>query len=520
MPSADDAPPLPGPQEIELKFALPPGELRRLQRHPLVAGSRPSRHLIASTYFDTPELALRDRALSLRIRKNGRGYVQTVKADTPGAVAVERAEWQAPLHRAAPDLSQPELRDRLGDLDGGALQPVFVSRIRRSTRLLRPGPGTVIELSYDNGDIATPAGARLSVCEIELELKEGDCQALFDLARALNHSLPLRLETLSKAARGYALLLGTDIDAARRQNKIALRPEMPVSAALDAIVEHCLRHMLANDRATLAGDSEGVHQMRVALRRLKSALKLFKAMLPQEQRAHILSELKWVAATLGAARNWDVFADHLAEVAQAFAGNGDLEALTAAASERQRLAHGAVRETLSSSRYTDFALEMLSSVETGRWRREHATAPGPLLAAPISGLADTLLDRRYRKARKLGKKFAALDAKRRHEFRIALKELRYAMDSLADVYDGKTVKRQLKRLQALQDDLGLLNDVATMGQLLEELAPAGGSAPLRQGAALVTGWYGRVAAEREAKLGRRVARFLKAKPFWTRPEAA
>ncbi len=520
MASAD--PPLsdPIPLEVELKFALPPAELRRLQRHPLLAGTQGSRRLVASTYFDTPELALRDRALSLRIRKTGRSYVQTLKASPPAAALFQRGEWQVPLTRAAPDLSAPELREQVGDLDGSALQPVFVSRIWRSSRLLRPDPDTVIELSCDRGEIETPTGASVPVCELEIELKQGDCQALFELARTLNRSLPLRLETQSKAARGYALVLGADIDAARRQGKLALRPDMPVAAALGAIVEHCLYHMLANDRATLAGDIEGVHQMRVALRRLRATLKLFKAMLPEEQRRRAVGEMKWISGTLGTARNWDVFDAYLAEVAQAFPGSGEVGALIEAAAARQRLAYDAVRETLSSSRYTDFALQMLSSLETQREHRAPAAALAPLLAAPISGVADSLLDRRYRKARKLGKRFDSLDAEQRHQFRIALKELRYAMDSLAGVYDSKAVRRQVRRLAALQDDLGLLNDIETMTALLGELAPADGEARLRQGAAMVRGWYGRVAAEREASLGKRVARFLKAKPFWTRPEAA
>ena len=517
MDDADDASPHPPPLEIELKFALPPAELRRLQRHPLLAGNPGKRRLLASTYFDTPELALRERALSLRIRRNGRGYVQTLKASAPGAAAaVERGEWQVALTRPAPDLSPPELREQVGDLDGGALQPVFVSRIWRSSRLLRPDPGTVIELSCDRGEIETPAGASRPVCELELELKQGEVQALFDLARTLNRSLPLRLETQSKAARGYALLLGDDIDAARRQARLALRPDLPVAAALDAIVEHCLYHMLANDRAALGGDIEGVHQMRVALRRLRATLKLFKAMLPEEQRARAMGEIKWLSGTLGTARNWDVFAEHLAAVAQAFPKSAEAAALVEATAARQRLAHEAARDTLSSSRYTDFALQMLSSLEAHRVHRAHGTAP--LLAAPIGGLADSLLDRRYRKARKLAKRFDNLDAEQRHGFRIALKELRYAMDSLAGVYESKSVRRQVRRLAALQDDLGLLNDVETMTGLLGELAPPEGEARLRQGAAMVTGWYGRVAAEREAALGRRVARFLKAKPFWTRPE--
>jgi inorganic triphosphatase YgiF len=221
------SPPSDRPVEIELKFALPANELKRLMRHPLLAGARPSRQVIASTYFDTPEFTLRDRALSLRLRKNGRHYVQTLKASTAAAGRpAMREEWQSPVARAAPDLSQPGLRERLGDLDGAQLHPVFVSRVRRSTRILHPDSATTVELSCDQGEIATPAGARAPISELELELKSGESAALFELARNLNRSLPLRVETLSKAARGYALLNGENPEAARRQSKLLLEAEI------------------------------------------------------------------------------------------------------------------------------------------------------------------------------------------------------------------------------------------------------------------------------------------------------
>ncbi|HWI28303.1 MAG TPA: CHAD domain-containing protein [Stellaceae bacterium] len=508
------------PLEVELKFALPAKDLPRLLRHELLAGARPRRQLIASTYFDTPDLALRDRALSLRIRKNGRHYVQTLKANTPAVpVPVERQEWQSPLTRAKPDLSLPELQERLGDIDPRQLQPVFVSRIRRSTRVLHPDPATTVELSCDRGEIETPAGARLPVCELELELKRGESDALFELARALNRKLPLQLETLSKAARGYALLSGDDAEAARRQMRLLVAPETPTQEAFAAIAENGLRHMLANDRAARQGDVEGVHQMRVALRRLRATLKLFKAIIPEERRSYATGETKWIAATLGPARNWDVFAGYLAPVAAAFPGNAGLGALAQATAQQQEIAHAAVRDTVGSGRYTDFVLQMLDWLS--RPQRHEAAAEASLLTTtPIRQLAAALLERRYRKARKLARKFGELGAERRHKFRIALKELRYAVDALAGLYDRKAVRQQSRRLAALQDDLGLLNDIAGMHRLLSELVPAEDAAGIGEAAATLRGWYGRVAAECETKLARRVSRFLKAKRFWRQAEAA
>ena len=520
MDRAASAPASHAPMEIELKFALPPAELRRLLRHPLLARARARRRMFASTYFDTPELALHERLLSLRIRRNGKGYMQTLKAGGADGAPVAREEWQAPLPRAVPDLSQPELRARLGDIEPERLRPVFVSRVRRSTRLLHPDEGTTIELSCDRGEIETPAGKSLPVSELELELKQGEAAALFALARNLNRSLPLHVERTSKAARGYALLNREDADAARRRTKLLLAPETPVEASFAGLVEHCLDHVLANDRAALAGDAEGVHQMRVALRRLRSIFKLFKAVIPEEERRYAIGEMKWIAASLGPARNWDVFAGHLAEVTAGLPGDAALELLAAATEAKRQAAREAARAAIASTRYTDFALAMLEAIERRRGGRNGAAEPATLLTAAIDELAPALLDRRYRKARKLAQKFERLTAEQRHKLRIALKELRYAEDVLAGLFAGKPLKRQRRRLAALQDELGLLNDVATMERLFAELAPPESDALLQQGAAVMRGWYGRVAAERQKKLGKRVARFLKAKRFWTIPAAS
>src|SRR5579872_2946929 len=173
MPSDDPAEPRAAGTEVELKFAVTPRELRRLGRHPLLAKVRPTRRDVASTYFDTHDLALHRRSLALRIRKEGRRYIQTLKSGAGATVAnLARPEWQSPVARATPDLSQPGMHDQLGDVDGAALQPIFTSRVRRSQRVIRPDPATMIDVSYDQGTIETSNGATLPVCEIELELKE------------------------------------------------------------------------------------------------------------------------------------------------------------------------------------------------------------------------------------------------------------------------------------------------------------------------------------------------------------
>ncbi|HYM04893.1 MAG TPA: CHAD domain-containing protein [Stellaceae bacterium] len=508
--------------EVELKFAIAPQELRRLGRHPLLAGPPLTRRAIASTYFDTPDLALRRKSLALRVRKEGRRYVQTLKTAGKSTVAnVTRSEWQSPVATALPDLSLPEMQDRLADLDGATLKPVFTSRIRRSSRIIMPDAATKIEVSYDHGTIETSDGTKLPVCELELELKEGPSQALFDVARALNRAASLRLETRSKAERGYGLLDGRNGDASwttATRGRVELSRDMAVEDALAAIVRHCLQHMLANDDAALNNAAEGVHQMRVALRRLRATFSLFKGMIPEAQQRWATGEMRRIASALGEARNWDVLAEHLAPIEAEFPDDRGVAALSRKVTAKRRAAYELMRETVASSGYTEFALRMMTWIETRGWRDQAISEASAPLLAPLGDMADHLLERRHRKARKLAKRFDDLDADGRHQLRIALKKLRYAADSLQRVYDPKPVRRHLRRLSALQDDLGLLNDIATMDRLIHELDETSDAAEgWRRGAAVLQGWYGHVLAQSTPYLGKRIARFLKARPFWRRP---
>jgi triphosphatase len=505
--------------DLELKLTVTPEQMRRLRHHPLVASGQASRRSVARTYFDTPDLALRQRSLALRVSKEGRRYVQTLtggngKTRVPPAPAT----WQSPVPGAAPDLALLGNSAVFGDIDASRLQPVFVSRIRRSTRVIHPDEATTVEVSCDEGHIETAEGVTLPVCELDLELKVGPPQALYELARALNEAAPLRIETRSKADRGYALLSDDDAGDPRLRGfgKVALSPELPAEEALSAILRHALWHMLAHDESALGGQAEGVHQMRVALRRLRATFSLFRPMIPEEQRLWATGELKWVASALGPARNWDVFAEHLEPLERHFPKTRGITLLSRAARERRRAAYGLVQQTITAPRYTDFVLRMLTWTEMRGWRQQAVSEASVHLLAPLGNLAAELLERRHRKARRLARRFVELDAQQRHELRIAFKKLRYAADSLQELYRPKAVKRYIRRIAALQDDLGIVNDIATMDGLLETLQEsAGAQEAIGHGAALVQGWYGHVMAGCDDGLGKKLERFIDMKVFWS-----
>ncbi|MBP2301490.1 CYTH and CHAD domain-containing protein [Azospirillum picis] len=526
-------------RETELKLAARPQDLDALFAAPAIAGRSAgpaATRTLESTYYDTEDRRLAGRKVTLRVRKTGEGFVQTVKA-APETDGLGRGEWECAVTSAAPDLtliSDAEALDLLGSLSESELRPVFTSLVERTTQDVSFGEGDEaarIEVAFDRGRIILPDGAARDLCEVELELKEGPPAALYDLARELTQVAPLRLEVRTKAERGHALASGAT-DKALKAEKLLLDPETTVEGAVARIVRACLAHLVANEAVTLAGDDpEGVHQMRVALRRLRSATALFRPFIPTTQYLWLVGEIKWLAGSLGPARDWDVFGEELlAPVREAFQradGHGrsaveDLETLAAAAEARRLRAYEGVREAIRSDRYTAFLLGVGSWVEKRGWRDQPVSEESVRLFQPVIGLADHLLNKRHKKAKRAGHGFAHLPVAQRHQLRIALKKLRYAVEFFRSLYDDKPVRRYIQQLAAFQDALGHLNDVATATRLLHELHEDGSrSAPGEPRAAgIVIGWHARGVADTEAALVALWHEFLDTKQFWSKPDAA
>jgi inorganic triphosphatase YgiF len=199
--------------------------------------------------------------------------------------------------------------------------------VKRLTKVVRRGEKGLVEVAIDQGRVTTPRGS-VPICEIELELKDGEPDALFDLALALNKETPLRLETSSKSDRGYALLTEDAIGWSKAP-ALVLDPVVTGAQAFSSIVRHNLAHLLSNERAAREGhDPEGVHQARVAIRKLRSVLTLFRSFLPVEVVERHTEELRWLAGEMGTARDLDVFLDELlAPVQAACPGDTDLAVL-------------------------------------------------------------------------------------------------------------------------------------------------------------------------------------------------
>ena len=302
-----------GPREFELKLEFEPDKAEIIRRHPAVARVDSDTHTetLTSVYFDTDDQRLFDAGIFLRVRRVGDRHIQTVKAVTPGDL-FSRGEWEQEIEGPSPDLGQAKDSPigSLSDQDlGKMLKPVFETRVERKVSRLQKN-GSDIEIALDQGIIDT--GERtIPVSELELEIKRGDPAELFRLARELTEFVPLQLAVKSKPERGYALLEGADGNPIEKAAEPEISPTMTVDQAFKVIGRSCLRQLLANRPAMLAGKPEALHQMRIGLRRLRTAISIFKEVVADSKRERIKSELKWITGELGPARDLDVLSDEV-----------------------------------------------------------------------------------------------------------------------------------------------------------------------------------------------------------------
>ncbi|HTV44352.1 MAG TPA: CYTH and CHAD domain-containing protein [Stellaceae bacterium] len=505
--------------EVELKLTADSSDLTALRSAlaAIACGAPLDRRSLVSTYFDTPELALRAAAASLRVRAENGQFVQTLKtAGLAPANLLERGEWQDIVAKNQVDPQAPQSGARLPAGVAGELYPLFVTTITRETVELEPAPGTRIEVAIDLGEIRTVSGgASEPVCELELELKAGPRTALYDLALQLLEAAPLTIGTRSKSERGYALVEGGAAAAAMPAAAVDFAPGTSVETVLQRVGRSCLAQLLRNEPAALAGEPEAVHRMRVELRRLRSMLAAVKGVLPREPRRRVAAELTALAEPLGRARNLDVFiAELLAPLQCDRAGDPGWDELAAAAAAARRAAHHRVACEIRSPQRTARLLRLLRWFDGCEWRAAETPA-APALTAPIDTIAPGILDRCRRKVRRRSRHFMRLTPDQRHRLRIAVKELRYAIELWRSLYPGRELRRYLERMKPVQDELGHVSDIrAAYGLVIELGRTAEQPQPIVAAGGRLLERHERALLRSEARLRRRLRRLNHARRFW------
>ena len=476
-------------QEIELKLRLPPAQARRLQSHPALAGHEPQKYRLLNTYYDTPDLDLRKRGIALRLRRKGWAtWLMTVKGGIPGAGGLaQRNEWEAATQPGVFDfgmVTDPQLREFL-EFHHFRLQPVFSTDFTRTAWMLNHGDA-VIELALDRGRItAGSTGANAvprsePLCEVELELIEGASpDELFSLAIELATDLHLHPEIASKAERGYVLSAGAPPRAVKAFAS-PVEKAMPPVEAFRSIALACLLQLQRNEAGAVIGkDPEFVHQARVAIRRLRSAFKLFSPVLSKGFVEVYSPRWRQLAGHLGSARDWDVFlTETLAPLEQAFPGDADLAVLRVRGEATKRKAQESAAVALKQKEFS----QLLLAFSAALFRVAPPTiAHDKCSGATLRKFASQRLEKRAKAIARLVSEHSKMNAERRHELRIAFKKLRYALEFFAPIMAGKRLTAYQTSLSTIQDLLGTLNDQVTASRLIKEVHPRDEPDPLTRG---------------------------------------
>lgn len=506
--------------ETELKLLIPSQAMRKLAAHRLLKGQAPGkRSRLYSIYFDTPTLDLWRQGVALRLRREGRRWVQTVKGGgTVQGGLHQRAELEEAVAGPAPDFSGIAghgLADAFAIAGLRArIEPAFVTDFRRSRRLLELESGASVEACIDRGEIRS--GKRIEpISELELELKSGASQQLYDLALRLAEDVPLSIENRSKAERGFALARGERTRPVKA-HPAALHGELSVSDAFRAVMWASLAHLLANERGMREGaDPEYLHQMRVALRRLRSALDVFSPPLPEAAVAPVAAGLKWLAGSLAPARDWDVFTtETLPPIVAEFGTHGELKAFSTRCEKLRRDAGGRARRAVRSSRYRRLTLSVAAWLASESWLAQVDPDRRLALGAPLAEFAAAVLEKRYSRVRKRGRRLGGLTAPELHRLRIAIKKFRYAADFFASLYPQQPVRQALRRLSRLQDILGAMNDAATAASLMARGFDGAAGKGVGEAKGILLGWSRGRAATLKRELRSAWKEFHAAERFW------
>lgn len=508
--------------EFELKLIGAPVDIAALAASPALArralGAARTVRLV-STYFDTVDGALAAAGISLRLREGAGGRLQTLKREKGGG-SVSRREEEIALGEGEA-FPQPVGDRKAATILAAAGDLILVARIiaDRTTLSVKKGR-TRIEAAFDVGRLEAWGEEGLSragpLAEAEFELIDGEAGDLFDLVAATleENGGRLRLGGLAKA------------DQARRLAAADIPPEPVVelkkkndaddalAAALRAGAARIVELIPAIGELRLA---EGVHQMRIALRRFRSLEATCRKSLKGKRLRRLARRARDFAAALGPARDWDVFLAETLPPLEKIAGEGEagLAVLKARAEALRAAAWDEAAHLVVSPAFNLFALDLMRAGHLEEWRGEARKS----LRLPAREFAAAALDARLAEAREAARRIDDPDPAARHALRIALKKLRYNAQSFRTLFPGDARKDYMARLARLQDDLGAVNDAAVAQRLANEAAIGQGKRAARA-SGFVAGFHAAAGAARAKAVSEDWRAFALMAPFWEPEEPA
>lgn len=491
--------------EFEIKLQVPPARVAEVEDRFATASSQ----ALHAVYFDTPDGALARQQIALRLRREGTDWVQTAKAATRSVLArlEDNRAVEAPggdgvppldleLHRSSPVGARlEEALARHGGLAGARLVTTSEVRVQRKTKLVETERAT-IEIAFDRGAIHAGERSR-DICEVELELRSGDPAEALSLARTWCTDLGVWLSTVSKAERGSLLANGTEFSPPVTGRPLDYEADAKPREVTTRIVAACLTQVMGNASEVAAGstDPDHIHQLRVGIRRLRTALK----------------DLPTLEA--GARAPWD------AALVAVFRGLGEHRDRTHVLQTLEPRIRAAGGPVIASDRPAD-APEPGALVRSAELQ---LTLLDLLAIADADGLE---IPKKLRKRRRMkksvrrelsklhsralsaGSRFLELDEDSQHRVRKQLKRLRYLTEMVAPLFGKGKAMDFVQKLKPAQETLGTYNDG------LIALAAYREAASQQPEALFGVGW---LSARREADASacaRALRKLGKARPYW------
>lgn len=469
---------MPLQEQIALRMALSPDTARKLTGKKGLKTrrcGRETRRHVTSTYFDTPHHVLRKAGFALQLHDDGEQVEQTLKEPTSGPLGLHlQRRWTTPIDGTRPVLAEVAEADLVKALRRrrceSRLDSVFTTEVDRTTVRLK-SDGAEMKLAIDEGVIRVDNNGHSRaepICEAQLELVSGNPAEMLDLALEVCENLEIRLTHRTKAERGYALARPALRPRARKARLPRIDPALSAGAAFRTICSSALEHLFQNQAPVLRGHPGGVHQTRVAMRRIRAALRAFKALLPYETRKAFNSEFRAFQQRLAPARDWHVFLDEtLPTIAKTRPDAVDhVDKLRRLARQERRRATQEAVAALESRRYARLILRFQ------KWLADlEREIPRDAFEQPVTEFAATVLRKTRRELMRERRPLSRLPAEDLHTLRKNGKKARYATEFFSSLYEASSTKPYLKLMSKLQDSLGLANDATVARQILWSLRP-------------------------------------------------
>lgn len=495
--------------EFELKFEIPPARLKNVAV--ALLNGKVTRQRLQASYFDTSDGALAAHGIVVRLRKEDRRWVQTAKG--PTVDLLQRLEhnvvlpFQPSRTVPVPDLSRhretpvgkaiDRALARKADDNYPNLNLLYGTEVQRITRLVACS-GSMVEVALDQGCVFAD-GHSQSICELEVELKQGSPWDAVVLAQQWSAEHGLWVSTIAKSMKGQRLRNTTPCDAVTSVNSAKLIPKFSRHASghemLTAVVQACLNQILPNMSELASGSNhpDHIHQLRVGIRRLRTALRELGSLTNATDPSWEAILVK-VFRTLGAHRDHNYLA--LVQQPQLLQAGGPV----------MRFGDGSLNipDVCEAVRAPDFQNVLLGLVGF-----VHSEAPEPIdKTDALKKVVSLRLDKLHVRALRDGKKFIALGEAQQHDVRKRFKRLRYLLEFCELLFPARKLKHMTAALKPVQDALGMYNDELMALSAWRTLATDEPKA-----------WFGIgwLSARRQCHVKRclkEIKAFAKIKPFW------